>query len=103
MGRSAWLSASWLTAVTRPPYRNALFIIGIAAVMAGLAASIVGFVTMFQLRANAKGMRFGGWLASIAVLAVAVGLALALVADPVIGALRGPFPSCGWRFAPRSP
>jgi hypothetical protein len=57
-----------------------------------LAASILGFVTMFQLRANAPGLHLRAWLVSIAVLAIAGGLVLALVADPLIGALRGPFP-----------
>jgi hypothetical protein len=57
-----------------------------------LAASIVGFVTILQLRAHAPGIGLGGWLALIAVLAVAGGLMLALVADPLINALHGPFP-----------
>lgn len=57
-----------------------------------LAASFVGFVTMLQLRGNAAGLSLRGWLASIAVLAITGGLVLALVADPVLGALRGPFP-----------
>jgi hypothetical protein len=56
-----------------------------------LAASVLGFVTMFQLRANAPGLRFRDWLAGIGALAVLGGLVLALVADPLIGALRGPF------------
>jgi hypothetical protein len=56
-----------------------------------LAASILGFVTMFQLRANAPGLRFRDWLAGIGALAVLGGLVLALVADPLMGALRGPF------------
>jgi hypothetical protein len=49
-----------------------------------LASSILGFVTMFQLRANAPGLGFRNWLAVIAVLAVAGGLVLASVADPLI-------------------
>lgn len=57
-----------------------------------LAASIVGFVTMFQMRVNAPGLRLRDWLALVALLAVAGGLVLALVADPLIGALHGPFP-----------
>jgi hypothetical protein len=57
-----------------------------------LASSILGFVTMFQLRANAPGLGFRNWLAVIAVLAVAGGLVLASVADPLIQALHGPFP-----------
>jgi hypothetical protein len=65
---------------------------GLIEFYATLAASIAGFVTMFQLRAHAPGIGLGGWLALIAVLAVAGGLALALVADPLINALPGPFP-----------
>lgn len=65
---------------------------GLVSFYVTLASSIVGFATMFQLRANAAGLSLRGWLASIAALAIAVGLALALVADPLIGALRGPFP-----------
>jgi hypothetical protein len=64
-----------------------------------LAASIVGFVTIFQLRANAPGLGLRAWLAAIAGLAVIGGLALALVADPLIGALRGPFPELWLAFA----
>jgi hypothetical protein len=56
-----------------------------------IAASLVGFVTMFQLRGNAAGLSLRGWLASIAALAIAGGLTLALVTDPLIGALRGSF------------
>ena len=47
---------------------------------------------MFQLRANAPGLKFRDWLAAIAVLAIAGGLVLAVVVDPLIGALHGPFP-----------
>jgi hypothetical protein len=65
---------------------------GLVSFYVTLAASIVGFSTMFQLRANAAELSLRGWLASIAALAIAGGLALALVADPLIGALRGPFP-----------
>src|SRR5205085_11029656 len=56
-----------------------------------LAATILGFVTMFQLRANARGMRLRDWLACILVLAAVGGLTLALVVDPLLGALRGSF------------
>jgi len=65
---------------------------GLVSFYVTLAASIIGFVTMFQLRANAPGLGLRAWLASIAVLAVVGGLVLALVADPLIGALQGPFP-----------
>jgi hypothetical protein len=64
-----------------------------------LASSIVGFVTMMQLRANAHGLGLRAWLALIATLAVAGGLVLALVAGPLIGALRGPLPELWLAFA----
>ena len=34
------------------------------------ASSILGFVTMFQLRANAPGLKFRDWLAAIAALLI---------------------------------
>ena len=64
---------------------------GLVEFYATLAASIVGFVAMFQLRANVPGISLGGWLALIVVLAVVGGLVLALVTDPLINALPGPF------------
>jgi hypothetical protein len=64
---------------------------GLVEFYATLAASIVGFVVMLQLRGNVRGISLGGWLALIAVLAVVGGLALALVVDPLINALPGPF------------
>jgi hypothetical protein len=66
--------------------------LGLVEFYATLAASIVGFVAMFQLRANVPGVSLGGWLALIVVLAVAGGLLLAVVVDPLIHALPGPFP-----------
>jgi hypothetical protein len=66
--------------------------LGLVEFYATLAASIVGFVAMFQLRANVPGISVGGWLALIALLAVAGGLVLAVVVDPLIHALPGPFP-----------
>jgi hypothetical protein len=65
---------------------------GLVEFYATLAASIVGFVAMLQLRGNVPGISLGGWLALIVVLAVASGLVLALAADPLINALPGPFP-----------
>ena len=62
---------------------------GLAAFYATLGATIVGFLTMFQLRANAAGLRLPAWLAYIAVIAVAGGLAVALVSGPILGALPG--------------
>lgn len=97
------------TLASPPPYRNAVVVIAIAIGLVGspaeqpalLAAlkrathgglAILGFVTMFQLRANAPGLKFRDWLAAIAMLAIAGGLVLAVVVDPLIGALHGPFP-----------
>lgn len=64
---------------------------GLAAFYAVIAATILGFVTMFQLRANVKSLTLGPWLASVAVLTVLGGLALAIVTGPVLHALRTPF------------
>jgi hypothetical protein len=49
-------------------------------------------VTMFQLRANVKTLTLGRWLAVVGTLAVVGGAALAVVAGPILGALRAPFP-----------
>ncbi len=65
---------------------------GLVEFYATLAASVVGFVTMLQIRGVVHGISLGGWLALIVVIAVIGGLALALVADPLIKALPGPFP-----------
>jgi hypothetical protein len=65
---------------------------GLVEFYATLVASIIGFVAMFQLRANVPGVSLGGWLALILVFAVIGGLVLAVVADPLINALPGPFP-----------
>jgi hypothetical protein len=54
-----------------------------------LAATILGFVSMFQLRANAGELSLRAWLAAIAVLAVVAGLVLSTVVGPVLGALPG--------------
>jgi hypothetical protein len=65
---------------------------GLASFYATLAATILGFVTMFQLRANAEGLSLRVWLVCIVVLAFVGGLVLALITDPLLQALRGPFP-----------
>lgn len=64
---------------------------GLVSFYVTLAATILGFVTMFQLRANAKGLSLCAWLGCIATVAVLGGLLLATITDPVIGALRGAF------------
>jgi hypothetical protein len=56
-----------------------------------LAATILGFVSMLQLGAHAPQLSLRAWLTFIVVLAVLGGLSLALVTDPLIGALRGAF------------
>lgn len=65
---------------------------GLATFYLIIAATILGFVTMFQLRANVKTLTLGRWLGCVAVLAVVGGATLAAVAGPVLGALDTPFP-----------
>ena len=65
---------------------------GLASFYATLAATILGFVTMFQLRAHAESLSLRAWLVCIAVLALVGGLVLALITDPLLKALWGPFP-----------
>lgn len=65
---------------------------GLVSFYVTLAATILGFVTMFQLRANAKGLSLRAWLGCVATVAVLGGLVLATVTDPLIGSLRGSFP-----------
>jgi hypothetical protein len=65
---------------------------GLASFYATLAATILGFVTMFQLRANAATLSLRAWLVCILVLALIGGLVLALITDPLLNALHGPFP-----------
>jgi hypothetical protein len=56
-----------------------------------LAANIVGFITMFQLRANAPGLSLRAWFGFVAGLALLLGFALSLASGPIIGALPGSF------------
>ena len=65
---------------------------GLATFYLVIAATLLGFVTMFQLRANVKTLTLGRWLAVVGTLAVVGGAALAMVAGPILGALRAPFP-----------
>ncbi len=55
-----------------------------------LVATIVGFITVFQLRANAGGLPLRHWTAFVAGFAVVAALVLALVAGPVLGRLPVP-------------
>jgi hypothetical protein len=65
---------------------------GLASFYVTLGATIVGFITMFQLRANAPQLTSRAWLAYIGAIAVVGGLSLTLVVtEPVLGALHGPF------------
>jgi hypothetical protein len=72
---------------------------GLAGFYATLAATILGFVTIFQLAAHAPQLSLRAWLAFIVVLAVLGGLSLALVTGPFIGALRGSFAMLWGSFA----
>ena len=65
--------------------------LGLSAFYVTLAATILGFVTVFQLRANAGGIGLRPWLALITLLAISAGAVLAAVSDPLLGALNGPF------------
>ena len=56
-----------------------------------LVATIVGFITVFQVRANAGGLRLRHWTAFVAAFAVAVALVLTLVDGPALGRLQLPF------------
>ncbi|MCW2654890.1 MAG: hypothetical protein JWR32_5866 [Mycobacterium sp.] len=56
-----------------------------------IAATILGFVTMFQLRANVKTLSVQQWLALLATLAVVGGAALAVASGPVLKAVPAPF------------
>jgi hypothetical protein len=55
-----------------------------------LVATIVGFLTVFQVRANAGGVPLPHWTAFVAGLAVAAGLAFTLVIGPILGRLPVP-------------
>jgi hypothetical protein len=64
---------------------------GLTAFYVTIAATILGFVPVFQLRANAPGTGLRDWIVLLAVLALSAGLVLALVSDTVLGALDGAF------------
>jgi hypothetical protein len=55
-----------------------------------LVATIVGFITVFQVRANASGLPLRHWTAFVAVFALVAALVLALVSGPVLGRLPVP-------------
>lgn len=64
---------------------------GLATFYLVIAATILGFVTMFQLRANVKTLTLKGWLACVFVVAVVGGAALAWVTGTILHALAAPF------------
>jgi hypothetical protein len=66
--------------------------LGLNSFYVSIAATVMGFVTAFQLRQHASGLRLRDWLAVIGVLAGGGGLALALVTGPLLHALPAPIP-----------
>ncbi|MGC9669013.1 hypothetical protein ACNTMW_20950 [Planosporangium sp. 12N6] len=65
---------------------------GLVSFYVTIAATVLGFVVMFQLRQHAPGLSVRAWLASIAVLGAVGGLALTVVTGPLLHALAGSFP-----------
>ena len=55
-----------------------------------IVATIVGFLTVFQVRTNAGGLSLGRWTALVVALAVAAGLVFTLVDGPLLGRLELP-------------
>jgi hypothetical protein len=55
-----------------------------------LVATIVGFLTVFQIRANAGALRLHQWTAGVVAFALTAGLALALVVGPILGRFQVP-------------
>jgi hypothetical protein len=62
---------------------------GLVAFYVTLAATVLGFVSIFQLRAHARGLSLRAWLGFTAGLALAAGLVLSVLAGPVMGSLDG--------------
>jgi hypothetical protein len=65
---------------------------GLVAFYVTLASTVIGFVSIFQLRAHARGLSLRAWLGFIAGLALSAGLTLAVLAGPVMGSLHGALP-----------
>jgi hypothetical protein len=55
-----------------------------------LVATIVGFISVFQVRGNAGGLPLRHWTAFVAAFALVAGLAFAVVTGPVLGRLPAP-------------
>ena len=64
---------------------------GLTTFYVAIAATFLGFVTVFQLKTHIGKVRLRGWFLLTGGLAVGAGAALAVVSDPGIGALSGPF------------
>jgi hypothetical protein len=64
---------------------------GLGSFYTTLTATLLGFVTIYQLRSWAPAMSLQGWYATVAGLAVGGGLVLAVIVDPVINVLRPQF------------
>jgi len=68
---------------------------GLTSFYVTIAATILGLVTVFQLRAHAGGVGLRVWLGYLTVLSAGAGIVLTLVVDTLLGALDGPF----WELA----
>ncbi len=55
-----------------------------------LVATVLGFLTVFQVRANAPGLRLQGWTAFVVLFTLAASLTLTLVAGPILHRLALP-------------
>jgi hypothetical protein len=55
-----------------------------------LVATILGFLTVFQVRANAPGLRQRGWTAFVVLFTLATSLTLTLLAGPILHRLALP-------------
>ena len=68
---------------------------GLTSFYVTIAATILGLVTVFQLRVHAGGVGLRVWLGYLTVLSAGAGIVLAFVVDVLLDALPGPF----WEFA----
>jgi hypothetical protein len=66
---------------------------GLVSFYVTLASTILGFLSMFQLRAHAAQLSLGAWSVFLVALAVLGGLVFAVVVGPLIGALPAPLPA----------
>ena len=68
---------------------------GLTSFYVTIAATILGLVTVFQLRVHAGGVGLPVWLGYLTVLSAGTGLVLAFVVGPLLDALPGPY----WEIA----